>query len=474
MLGFGGGNSTDSLDPATYASQVCNNYGRYWGETLTELEPYGNGVVPVLARSFEPIDGTKVWRLELRDDVVFHNGKRMTSDDAVKSLLRHSDENARSAAFGLMRGIRSIEADGAHAMVLTLHEPNADLPYLLTDYHLIIQPGGGYIDPAAGIGTGPYTVDVVEHGVRYVFRKFSGHWRTGVGHVDSIELLVINDQTARASALQSGRVHMINLVDVKTARLLGRHPRVSIENTPGRAYYSFYMRTDTEPFDNPELRLALKYAINREEMVKRILHGFGTIGNDFPINAGYPLFPEGIPQRHYDPDRAREHYRKSGHKGPIVLRTSDGAFTGAVDAASLYQQHAAQAGIEIVVKREPADGYWSGVWNVAPFAAAYWGGRPVQDLQYSLGYRSDAEWNDARWVRPEFDSLLADARATADPQSRKALYQQAGRMVRDDGGTIIPMFNDFVDAISTDVQGYIRDPGAEVSNGFGPIRVWLD
>ena len=115
-------------------------------------------------------------------------------------------------------------------------------------------------------------------------------------------------------------------------------------------------------------------------MVDKILQGFGGIGNDMPINAAYPLFDQTIPQREFDLDKAREHYEKSGHDGsPIVLRTADGAFPGAVDAAALFQASCQAAGIPLEIKREPNDGYWSEVWNKQPFCASYWGGRPVQD-----------------------------------------------------------------------------------------------
>lgn len=474
VLGLGGGGTTDSYDPATYTGPVPINYGRLWGENLIDTDETGSGLMLVLAESYEAIEGTKVWRFTIRKGIEFHNGQPLTADDVVKSLQRHSDENSRSPAFGVLRTIESIKQESAHSLIITLKEGNADLPYLLTEYHLIIQPGGGYDDPAAGIGTGPYIVEYVEHGVRHLFRKNPRYWRDEVGHVDSIELLVINDRTARASALQSGRVHMINLIDPKTARLLGRHSRVSIEPSPGRGHYLFYMRTDTPPFDNLDVRLALKYAIDREQMVKRILHGFGSIGNDFPINEAYPLFPEDIPQRQYDPEKAAWHIKKSGHTGPILLRTSDAAFAGAVDAATMFQQHAKRAGIELQIKREPADSFFNNVWNIEPFVASYWGGRPVQDLMYSVGYKSDADWNETRWVRPEFDRLLIQAREELDQQKRKAIYREMAIMVRDDGGTIIPMFNHFIDAISTNVRGYIRDGAMELSNGLAPIRCWLE
>jgi peptide/nickel transport system substrate-binding protein len=233
------------------------------------------------------------------------------------------------------------------------------------------------------------------------------------------------------------------------------------------------MRTDTPPFDNPDVRLALKYAINREEMVKRILHGYGTVGNDFPINDAYPLFPDDIPQRQYDPVQAAFHLRKSGHTGPILLRTSDAAFAGAVDAATLYQQHASRCGIELQIKREPADGFFNNVWNVEPFVASYWGGRPVQDLMYSVGYKSDADWNETRWVRPAFDRMLIQARGELDETKRRAIYRDMAMLVRDDGGAIIPMFSNFIDATATNVRGYVRDGAMELSNGLAPIRCWL-
>eukprot|EP01133_Synstelium_polycarpum_P030810 gene30810-38495_t len=63
--------------------------------------------------------------------------------------------------------------------------------------------------------------------------------------------------------------------------------------------------------------------MNREDMVQKILRGYGTIGNDFPINKAYPLFSDDIEQRAYDPDKAAFHFKKSGHDGAILLRTSD-------------------------------------------------------------------------------------------------------------------------------------------------------
>ncbi|TIX46036.1 MAG: peptide ABC transporter substrate-binding protein, partial [Mesorhizobium sp.] len=100
----------------------------------------------------------------------------------------------------------------------------------------------------------------------------------------------------------------------------------------GPGHYVFIMHCNTAPFDNNDLRMALKLAIDREEMLDKVLRGYGSLGNDFPINASYPLFTE-IEQRKYDPDKAKFHFKKSGHDGAVLLRTSDVAFPGAVDAS---------------------------------------------------------------------------------------------------------------------------------------------
>jgi len=471
-LGMQGGGSTDSLDPGLASNQVTFQICKLIGDPLVELDPAGGPVIPRLAEEVTSDDTATVWTFKIRQGVKFHNGATMTPADVVATVERHSNEESKSGALGVVKGIKEMKVDGDN-VVMTLEAPNADFPYLMADYHLIVQPNGGKDDPTSGIGTGAYKVVVNEPGVRHVFEKFDEYFDDSMGHVDTVEITVINDNTARTSALQSGQVHYINRIDPKVAGLLDRAPNVTVTQASGKGHYVFIMHCDTAPFDNNDLRLALKYAINREEMVEKILRGYGSVGNDFPINAAYPLFPEGIEQRTYDPDKAKFHYEKSGHSGPITLRTSDVAFSGALDATALFQQSAAAAGIELEIKREPGDGYWTDVWNVQPFCASYWGGRPVQDQMYSTAYSSTADWNDTRFKVPEFDTLLQQAKGELDEAKRKEMYREMAMMVRDDGGLICPMFNDFVSAHSEDLVGWIDDPNQDNMNGYVTHKCWI-
>ncbi|ANN60832.1 ABC transporter substrate-binding protein [Mesorhizobium loti] len=455
--GLGSGAATDSLDPAAIGSNVPIVFSKCWGELLLEMTPDG-GIEYRIAEEIDSSKDAKTWTMKIRKGVQFHNGKEVTAQDVVATLERHSDEKSKSGALGILKSIESFKVDGGD-VVITLKESNADLPYLMTDYHLIIQPNGGKDDPAAGISAGPYKVTVNEPGVRHGGEKFKNYWQGDkYGHADQVEIIVINDPTARMAALQGNQVNMIGQVPPRIVDLVKQVPGVTIQNVSGRGYCSFNIFCDTAPFDNNDLRMALKLAMDREEMVDKILRGYGTIGNDFPINASYQLFPEDIEQRAFDPDKAKFHYQKSGHRGPILLRTSEAGFTGAVDAAQLYAQSCAKAGITIKVKREPVEGYDSEVWNKQPFLTNFWNGRPTQDQIYSTVYLSTAPWNDTHFRNEKFDKLLIEARAEFDQDKRKDLYREIAIILRDEGGVIVPMFNQSIDATGPGVKGFVKDP----------------
>lgn len=471
-LGMQGGESTNSLDPALAASEVPFQVNMTWGEMLMDVKPDGSLDYRIAEEVSASPDATE-WKFKIRQGVEYHNGQTLTAEDVVATLRRHTDEKSQSGALGIVQGITDMKAEG-DMVTLKLAGGNADLPYLMADYHLIIQPGGGVDDPAAGIGAGPYKVTVFEPGVRHVFEKHANYFDSSIGHADQVEILVINDNTARTAALQSGQIHMMNRVDPKIVELLKGAPGIQIKAAAGRGHYVFIMHVDKPPFDNNDLRMALKLAINRQEMVDKILGGLGSAGNDFPINAAYPLFDATIPARDYDAAMAAEYYKKSGHDGsPIILRTAPGAFPGAVDAANLFAASANAAGIPLQVKLEPDDGYWSNVWNVEPFCASYWGGRPVQDQMYSTAYLSTADWNDTKFRDPQFDALLFQARAELDPEKRKSIYSEMAHILRDNGGLILPMFNDFVSGVSDKIAGWVDDPNGELMNGRAQVKTWL-
>lgn len=463
VLGLDGASATDSLDPATYLATYMYTVGFQWGNCLVELDE-NNALVPELAESWEPNADATEWVLKIRRNVEFHNGKSLTAADVVHSLNHHRDEQSQSAARGLLTPVTDIRATDTHEVTVFLESPNVDLVNLLSDWHLMILPEDAA--PDSGIGTGAFVIEQFDPGVRTVASLNRNYWKEGRGHVASVETVAMNDPSARTNAILGGSIHFMNQVDPKTVVHLERSSDVDIIVVPSAGHYVFPMRCDTAPFDNVDMRLALKYAIDREEIVRQVLAGFGQVGNDHPIPRFDPQFAEDVPQREYDPDRARHHFERSGHDGPIVLNASEAAFTGAVDAATLFREQAARAGISIDVRRAPSDGYWSDTWMVEPFSSSYWAGRATADAMLSAGYHSAASWNESFWRNPDFDRLLVQARGELDEGRRKEMYRDLQFMISEDAGALIPMFNDYLFAASTDLAGFVHAPvmtGARVA-----------
>lgn len=134
-VGISGGSASDSLDPALSTNPTTSQIIRMWGEPLVELAP--GGLEPRVAESFSASADARVWTFKIRSGVTFSNGKTVTAEDVLATMERHSGEDTKSGALGIMRGIKSMRAEGMD-FIVELELPNADLPYLLTDYHLMI------------------------------------------------------------------------------------------------------------------------------------------------------------------------------------------------------------------------------------------------------------------------------------------------------------------------------------------------
>ena len=452
----GHGASTDILDPGV----IENGYtiglalGGYQGY-LTQIGADGSLCRPRLAESWEASPDAKTWSFKLRDGAWNSTtGARLPPTDVIASINHHRGEDSTSAAKPLVSPVTDMKADGDTVVVFELEAGNADFPFILSDYHLAIMPANddGTMNWQDHVGCGSYKVDSFQPGISTNMSRHANHWTDEVAHFDAVEMLAIIDQNARTSALVSGDVHLIDRVDLKTAGLLGRKPGVNLKTATGTLHYSFPMLCDTAPYDNNDVRLAVKYAINRQELVDKILFGYGEVGNDHPIGSGQRFFNKDLAQREYDPDKAKFHLKKAGLDSiALELFASDAAFAGAVDAAVLIQASAKGAGIDLTVTRAPNDGFWSDHWIKSPFITSYWSGRPVEDQMFSTTYQTGVSWNETRWSHERFDSLLVEARAELDETKRRDMYYEMQKILNEEGGAAIPMFASYVFGVADGV-----------------------
>jgi peptide/nickel transport system substrate-binding protein len=452
-MGLIGSSTSSTLDPSTNVQLMDQLIGRQLHSNLIEVSPEGK-LIPELALSWEPSEKASKWVIKLRKDVEFHNGKTMDVEDVIYTINYHRDEKSKSVIKSLLNQIAEIKADGKDTLIVKLKTGNADFSWLLTDIHFLILPKDS--DPNSGVGTGGYVIEEHEPGVRTVVKRFPNYFKENAAFFDEVENVHIGDPNARTAAITTGQVDYISRVDTRIAKRLEKKPNIEVLQYGGTIHYTFPMLTDTKPFDDNNLRLALKHAIDREKMLETILGGYGYVGNDHPIPPFQKYCNKNLPQRQYDPDKARYYLKKAGHdKIDLTLHAADVAFNGAVDAVVLYQQSAAKAGINIVPKRMPNDGYWKNVWKKKGWTACYWTARPTPDWTFSMIYAAGAPNNDTHWKHKRFNELLLMGRVETDEQKRKEIYGEMQEQIRDEGGAVIPMFAYFLDAIG-DKVGYSK------------------
>ncbi|WP_226780053.1 ABC transporter substrate-binding protein [Oceaniglobus trochenteri] len=450
-LGLAGANTSDSWDGRTHSDtfMIMAAFGCVF-DCLTEISASGE-LVGELAESWESTPDAKTWTFKLREGVTFHNGKPFGADDVIESLNMHVAEGSKSAAQPIVAAISEMKKLGEHEVQMVLESGNADFPFLMSDYHLLMYPAGQVDEAIAkGIGTGMYRAETLDPGVRFLGKRVDSHYKDGkAGWFDEVEIIAINDASARMNALMTGQVDAVNRVDFKTEPLMKANPMVKIFEVTGNQHFTFPMLTNLDPFTDVNVRRALKHAVNRQELVDKILQGHGAVANDHHIGPANQYYAADLEQNEYDPDKARFYLKEAGMDGLSVdLSASSAAFAGAVDAAQLYQASAKNCGIDINVVQEPADGYWSNVWIKKPWCASYWSGRVTEDWMFSSVNEAGAPWNDSKWVNDRFQKLLIEARATLDSGKRREMYREMQELDSKEGGTVIPMYANFVDAAS--------------------------
>lgn len=470
-VGIGHGSTTDAYDPGIWEHLYVQVFAGARHNYLIEVAA-DNSLSPELAESWDSADGV-TWSFAIRQGVTFHSGKALTVDDVVASLNHHRGDASTSAVKTFFDPVTDVKADGQN-VVITLNGANADFPYLMSDYHLPIMPSAdGKIDPTSSDGCGAYIVESFEPGVQATLNKNPNYWKSDRGHFDQIVLLAILDPAARLNALITGEVDTIDQVDPASIALLEGSGVAKILSIAGNAHYVFAMDARVAPFSDNNVRLALKYAFDRQELVDKILAGHGAVSNDNPIGPANRYFHAEMEAKTYDPDKAKFYLKEAGMDTlEVSLSSANAAFSGAVDAALLMSEKAAAAGITLTVDRVPDDGYWDNVWMKAPFCASYWGGRPVEDQMFTTAYTTGAAWNESFWSNARFDELLVAARSELDDAKRREMYHEMQQLVSFEGSTIIPMYNNYVMAISN----AIATPEVVGANwnldGFRSVERW--
>ena len=463
--------TADTLDPAKGA--LSTDYVRHF-MFYNGLTRFDNHLVPQLELA-ERIDNQNatVWIITLRKDVTFHNGKPLTSADVVFSLNRHKDPATGSKVLPLMAQITDVKASGPLEVQITLSAPNAELPSILAVSHLLIVPDAT-TDFSLGIGTGPFKVKEFKPGVRSIGVRNTGYWKPGLPYLDEIEFIAIADEPSRVNALLSGDVHMINEVNPRSTQRIAASKGHRVVDAPSGNYTDLIIRQDQMPGQNADFTNAIKYLLDREQVKSAVFRGYAVVGNDQPIAPGSRYFNADLPQRAYDPEKAKFLLKKAGMANITMPVVCSPAATSSVDIAVLLQQSAKSVGLNLNVNRLPSDGYWSNHWMKHPLSFGNINPRPNADVIFSQFFQSSAPWNESGWKNDQFDQLLLLARGETDDAKRAKMYGDMQTLVSENCGIGIPVFISNIDGVDQRIKGYSSNPLGGFMGYMFSEQVWLD
>jgi peptide/nickel transport system substrate-binding protein len=456
-----GSGETNSLDPiAIPTTEQAVMLNQVYNRLLDKDSDFQ--VHPELAESWESNTDATEWTFHLHRGVKFSDGHEFTSKDVVWTYKRLIDPNVGSEAAATLAFLKpeGIIAVDPYTVKFVTDKPVPELPELIITKNTWIVPDGSTNETLRlnGVGTGPFIpVDFQPVQQPHKFVKNPDYWEPGLPKSECLEFYVIQEPTTRVAAIQSGEVDIVEYVDFSTIPTLQNDTNVKLLTTGASTSITFSMWVDTPPFNDLRVRQALKKLVDRKAMVDTVLLGYGVIGDDNPIPPTSPFaWRTDVPAR--DLEGAKKLLAEAGYSAAKPLKIDLYAadfLPGVVSLAQMYKEQAAEAGVQVnVIVGPPAD-HWANVWLKQPFVTSGWDARaPGEGL--AIAYRSNAQYPETHWYRPDYDKILDEANTTVDPTARAELYKQAEKMLTEEGGVIIAVFTRGVAAIRSNCEGYER------------------
>jgi peptide/nickel transport system substrate-binding protein len=415
--------------------------------------------------------------IRVRDGIEFHNGKTLTIDDVIYSIRRTKNPklklfgNAGLGAIDLKR-IRKLDKRTCR---LFLSRPDVTLLEAFAQYFQGVVPVG-YQPNAVGkgplqyVGTGPFRVRSFTPGRESVHVRFENYWREGQPYFDQVRIINFPDDAAKVNALLAGQIDAMTDVPFAQVPVVRRRKNLRIYTAQTGAWTPLCMRVDLEPYSDVRVRRAFRLLINRPQVVRQGLSGFGRVGNDIysPFDPAYA--GDEFPQRRYDPEQARSLLRQAGRQNLTVELVTSPADTGMVEGATIFAANAKAGGVTVNVRNVDGGTMYGDQYLKWPFSADYWGTRNYLQ-QVAAGVLRTAPFNETHWHKypgyRRFEALYRQALRTVDPKKRAQVIKEMQRMEYNDGGLIIWGFKNLTDAHSTKVGGFKVDRGTLNLNKYG-------
>lgn len=430
---------------------------------------------PDLATEWSSNADATEWRFTLRDDAVFSDGTPLTGNDVVASFAKLLDPETAAPGRRNLGPISTVSAEADNIIVVRTETPFADLPVALTYPTAKVIPAriaeGDFESLAREpVGSGPFRLVEFRPDEVAILERRDDYYVPNQPYLDRVEIKTFPEASGSTVALLAGEVDLMLEVPPSDFFRVSSADGITGMRTPSGRFLDVVMDCSVPPFNDQRVREALSYCVDRKAMVELVAEGYGTPGNDTPINSAYRYYSE-APLKPYDPEKSRALLAEAGYPDGIqieLVAATTPSFRASL--AVVLREMAAPGGFAIDLQTMDFSTYLAQVWKKGKFYVGFYNMLPAEGMSFNLLFTSDASWNETKWNNKTFDSLVNAADQTTDVAKRAEFYAKAQQLMREEVPAVIPCFFDVLGARADYVNGYDQHPrGAS----FSLHKVWL-
>ena len=233
---------------------------------------------PRLAESWDINSDYTQIKLNLRKGVQYHSGRELTSDDVVWNFSRVKDPSVGGGIFAsYVAPLQSVENPDKYTVVITAKQPYPYISHILQTMNILdpvtMQQPDGVNNP---VGTGPFKFVEFAQGDHLTLAKNPNYWRSGLPHVDTLQMPIYADPQTQVTALEGGSIDTAVNVSLRdAARLQTTSGYQVLLNKNSGALYVIQPNTTLDPTSNKLLRQAVQYGIDRQRIAETVLLKLG-------------------------------------------------------------------------------------------------------------------------------------------------------------------------------------------------------
>jgi len=426
-------------------------------EALVKVDRHGK-LVPWLAEKWHTSDN-KNYTFFLKKGVRFHNGREMKAADVKFVFDRAMNPETKHPAIKQYEVIADIIVKDDYSITFALKATNANFLLTMARQGSVIYPREA-VDSLKSepIGTGPFKLGEWVRGDRIVLVKNPEYHVKGLPKLDRVTYRFIPDPNAALAALKAGDVDAAMFgLGPEHIPDLQKDPRfqVIVGETTNDVIMS--MNNSRKPFTDVRVRRAITYGINKPEVVKGAMFGFGRVlgTNVDPLN---PYFVDMSGAMPYDPAKAKKLLAEAGYPNGFetVLKVAPQYYytvrTGEVLADQLQK-----VGVKIKIEQIEWGQWLSRVWKDADYDLTIIGHAEAWDVGNYANPRYYFRYDSA-----DFQKLFQESEVTVDDKARRELYVKIQRKLVEDAPVVWLYIHPRLAVTKKGVQGLWKDLPAPV------------